>query len=653
MVATTSSTNANHTIVPIDNDHYDAIIVGAGGAGLSAALQFARSDQYKALSREGHTPRLLIVSKLMALRSHTGAAEGGIAASLGNVQTDHWQWHYYDTVHGGAWLVDQDVAKYVTQHANETIIQLEHDGVAFSRTQDGHIAQRRFGGHTSDFGKAPVTRAAYAADRIGHQILHSLWQQCLGLSLRFAQEWYVTDLAINPQTNSVAGIVAFDEKDGTLHQLNCPCVLLATGGAGQLFHTTSNAYDVTGDGMALALQAGLQLEDIEFVQFHPTGLAHTGILLSEAARAEGGILRNALGEAFMQCYDNKLGDLAPRDVVARAIMQEIREGRGVHDPMDDQQRNDCVWLDMTGIESTHMQQALPQVVDTITQYAHCDPTHQYVPIRPTAHYTMGGIPVTLEGNVYQWDGNKHTIVHGLYAAGECACSGLHGANRLGGNSLLEACLLASNAGTNMINEVAANIANATASITSSSDILTRLAHSRAQQIRERTTPPASIDTFEHTATSLDHNPYTLHQQLGALMQDTLSTQTEASSINKALTSLHESIQPQLAALHTHSNLLTYNQELVALWQVEHLSNLAEIMLRASLARHESRGSFKRLDYPHTDTSRLPQHSFIDQRYHREEKSVTIVDFSPNQSASSIDAIVTSIKITKKSQHADA
>ncbi len=275
-------------------DMYDAVIVGAGAAGLSAALGMLRSERMRQMRADGIEPNVLVISKLQPLRSHTGSAEGGIAASLGNVEKDDWHWHYYDTVKGGDWLVDQDAAKLLAEQAPATVIALEHAGVAFSRTDDGHIAQRRFGGHTKDFGKEPVRRAAYAADRIGHQILFSLWQQCVAEGVEFAEEWYVTDLVVSEDHGKVEGVVAFDTHKGETHAIHARNVLMATGGAGRLFHTTSNSWDLTGDGMALTLSAGLQLEDSEFVQFHPTGLADTGILLSVAARAGGGVLRDIL-----------------------------------------------------------------------------------------------------------------------------------------------------------------------------------------------------------------------------------------------------------------------------------------------------------------------------------------------------------------------
>lgn len=434
-------------------DMYDAVIVGAGGAGLSAALGFYRSQEVADLRDRGIEPKVLVISKLQPLRSHTGSAEGGIAASLGDMEPDEWQWHYYDTVKGGDWLVDQDAAKLLAKEAAHTVRDLEHDGVAFSRTEDGRIAQRRFGGHTSDFGKAPVKRAAYAADRVGHQILFALWQQCVAQGVAFAEEWYVTDLVLNADHTASEGVVAYDVATGTTHAIAARNVLMATGGAGRLFHTTSNSHDLTGDGMALALQAGLDLEDTEFLQFHPTGLAHTGILLSEASRAEGGVLRNATGEAFMEHYAPEHKDLAARDVVSRAIRSEVMAGRGVADPKDPEGPKDCVWLDMTGIDATRMHEVLPQVVETIRDYAGLDPATDLVPVKPTAHYTMGGIPITVDGEVYIPTADGRQIITGMYAAGECSCVSVHGANRLGGNSLLDACLFGTRAGRSIATRV--------------------------------------------------------------------------------------------------------------------------------------------------------------------------------------------------------
>ena len=524
---------------------YDAVIVGAGAAGLSAALGLYRSDAMQALRAQGSEPKILVVSKLQPLRSHTGSAEGGIAASLGNVEPDNWHWHYFDTVKGGDWLVDQDAARVLAQEAPQTVINLERSGVAFSRTKDGLIAQRRFGGHTREFGQEPVKRAAYSADRIGHQILHTLWQQCAAYGVQFAEEWYVSDLVLDETCSRVAGIVAYDTHAGTTHAIAATHVIMATGGAGRLFHTTSNSYDLTGDGMALALQAGLQLEDIEFMQFHPTGLAHTGILLSEASRAEGGVLRNADGEAFMARYAPEHKDLAARDVVSRAMRAEIEAGRGVADPKDPLGPKDCLWLDLTGLDAQHMRAVLPQVVQTVEDYAGLDPSRDYIPVKPTAHYTMGGIPTTLNGQVYTWsDGERH-IVDGLYAAGECACVSVHGANRLGGNSLLDACLFGTRAGAMVALRLLDRPAAASGVDPALTEALDAAQARRDAQITDMlaTTPPDDVETSEQPT----DNAYQLMADLGSVMEAGVAVTCDDASITQALHRLEADLEPRAHA----------------------------------------------------------------------------------------------------------
>ena len=599
-------------------DMYDAVIVGAGAAGLSAALGLLRSDEVREMRENGREPNILVISKLQSLRSHTGSAEGGIAAALGNVEHDDWHWHYYDTVKGGDWLVDQDAAKLLAEYAPETVINLERQGVAFSRTPDGHIAQRRFGGHTSEFGGQPVRRAAYAADRIGHQILHALWQQCVANGVEFAEEWYVTDLVLSEDGTRAAGVIAFDTHAGKLHAVNAHNVLFATGGAGRLFHTTSNSWDLTGDGMALALAAGLQLEDCEFVQFHPTGLAHTGILLSEASRAEGGVLRNADGEAFMEKYAPGHGDLAARDVVSRSIMAEIDAGRGVADPKDPDGPKDCIWLDMTGIDPEHMEQTLPQVVETIRKYAGIDPTHDFVPVKPTAHYTMGGIPITTSGEVYRWeDGERHTI-EGLYAAGECSCVSVHGANRLGANSLLDACLFGTRAGRALTSRIAETAV--------SGDVGQGAAMSTALDARQN-----ELDALLAGASdSTDDNPYRLMAELGSTMERAAAVRCDADSLAKAIATIDDDLTPRAQALAAHDKAATFNQEITAIWEAQHLVELAKTMLTASDARHESRGSLKRTDFPDRDDEHFLAHSMTDAAHKVSWQPVHIVDMPPKK-----------------------
>lgn len=585
---------------------YDAVIVGAGAAGLSAALGLYRSDAMQALRAQGSEPKILVVSKLQPLRSHTGSAEGGIAASLGNVEPDNWHWHYFDTVKGGDWLVDQDAARVLAQEAPQTVINLERSGVAFSRTKDGLIAQRRFGGHTREFGQEPVKRAAYSADRIGHQILHTLWQQCAAYGVQFAEEWYVSDLVLDETCSRVAGIVAYDTHAGTTHAIAATHVIMATGGAGRLFHTTSNSYDLTGDGMALALQAGLQLEDIEFMQFHPTGLAHTGILLSEASRAEGGVLRNADGEAFMARYAPEHKDLAARDVVSRAMRAEIEAGRGVADPKDPLGPQDCLWLDLTGLDAQHMRAVLPQVVQTVEDYAGLDPSRDYIPVKPTAHYTMGGIPTTLNGQVYTWSDDERHIVDGLYAAGECACVSVHGANRLGGNSLLDACLFGTRAGAMVALRLLDRPAAASDVDPALAEALDAAQACRDAQITDMlaTTPPDDVETSEQPT----DNAYQLMADLGSVMEAGVAVTCDDASITQALHRLEADLEPRAHALRTHSDARTFNQEITAIWEARHLVELARTMLAATSARHESRGSLYRTDFPQRDDTGFLAHS---------------------------------------------
>lgn len=641
--------------IQVEQSSYDVVIIGAGAAGLSAALGLVKSEEYKTLKSQGKQPKILVICKLQALRSHTGSAEGGIAASLGNIEKDCWQWHYYDTVHGGDWLSDQNAAKMLAKEARDTVIELEHFGVAFSRTEDGHINQRFFGGHTADFGQQPIRRAAYAADRIGHQILYSLWQKCIEENIKIEEDIYVTDLAINHKSNSVEGIIALNGKSGKVEKICARNVLIATGGAGRLFSTTSNSWDLTGDGMSLALNAGLQLEDIEFIQFHPTGLAHTGILLSEAARGEGGVLRNCKNKAFMKNYDDTHADLAPRDVVSRSIVSEIDALRGVEDTTSNIDRKDCVWLDMTHIEKQHMLEALPQVVETIEKYAHLDPSKDLIPIRPTAHYTMGGIPISLNGQVYKLVNNKKQRIIGLYAAGECACSGVHGANRLGGNSLLDACLFGKLAGKSIAKELkeqsqeksqekheehtADTSKNVYDSTPNTFENLDKLSENRVQEI---------IGLIQNTSTSSNTtNPYNLLEKLENIMENAAAVRCSENTLKDALQKIDTIIIPQAKILILHSQNLVFNQELIAIWELQNMITLAKSVLQASLARHESRGAFTRLDYPKRNNNQNPQHSIVDSNGEVQNIPVIIVDFDPNkpinhQNKDEINKIMTKI-----------
>ncbi len=409
---------------------YDILIVGAGLAGSRAALE---------VSGELKTA---VLTKLYPTRSHSSAAQGGIAAALGNEEDDSPEWHMFDTVKGSDFLGDQDAIEVMTEDAIRTVIELEHMGVPFSRTPKGRIAQRNFGGHTRDFGKAPVRRACYSADRTGHVMLHAIYEQCMRRGVDFFSEFYVLSFII--ENNVCCGVVSISIHTGELHLFKAKAVMTASGGYGRIFKTTSNAYAGTGDCIAMLFNAGVPLEDMEFFQFHPTGLSGLGILLTEGARGEGGILINDKGERFMETYAPAIKDLAPRDMVSRAILSEIKAGRGING-------KDYVYLDLTGIGRKIVETRLPEISSFVRLYMGIDPVENPVPVQPTAHYAMGGIPVDIDGRVLRSETGD--IIDGLYAAGECACVSVHGANRLGCNSLLDTVVFGRRAGKAMVKQM--------------------------------------------------------------------------------------------------------------------------------------------------------------------------------------------------------
>ncbi|NKX52220.1 succinate dehydrogenase flavoprotein subunit, partial [Arthrobacter deserti] len=406
---------------------YDVVIVGAGGAGMRAA------------SESGQRARTAVLTKLYPTRSHTGAAQGGMCAALANVEEDNWEWHTSDTIKGGDSLVDQAAAEAMAKEAIDAVLDLEKMGLPFNRTPEGKIDQRRFGGHTRGHGKAPVRRACSAADRTGHMILQTLYQNCVKHNVEFYNEYYVLDLLVLEEEalradgtpyrqKRVAGVISYDLASGEIHVSQAKSVVFASGGDGKVFKTTSNAHTLTGDGMGIAFRRGIPLEDMEFVQFHPPGLAGLGILLSEAARGGGAILRNSEGERFMERYAPTIKDLAPRDIVARSMALEVREGRGCGP------NKDYVLLDLTHLEPAHIDAKLPDITEFARTYLGVEPYTEPVPVFPTAHYAMGGIPTNIKGEGLQ---DNDTIIPGLYAAGEVACVSVHGSNRLGTNSLLD------------------------------------------------------------------------------------------------------------------------------------------------------------------------------------------------------------------------
>ena len=414
---------------------FDAVIVGAGGAGLRAALQLSEAGLKTA-----------VLTKVFPTRSHTVAAQGGVAASLGNSTEDNWHWHMYDTVKGSDWLGDQDAIEFMCKKANEVVIELEHYGMPFDRTDNGKIYQRPFGGHSMNYGQAPVMRSCAAADRTGHAMLHALYQRNVRANTQFFVEWMALDL-IRDTDGDVLGVTAMEMETGEVSIFHAKATIFATGGAGRIYYSSTNAFINTGDGVGMAARAGIPLEDMEFWQFHPTGVAGAGVLITEGVRGEGGILRNAQGERFMERYAPNLKDLASRDVVSRAMTTEINEGRGCGPDKDH------VLLDITHLAPDTIMKRLPGIREIAIQFAGVDPIKAPIPVVPTCHYQMGGIPTNYKGQVVvPKDGNPNSPVAGFYAAGECACASVHGANRLGTNSLLDLLVFGKSAGETVVED---------------------------------------------------------------------------------------------------------------------------------------------------------------------------------------------------------
>jgi succinate dehydrogenase / fumarate reductase flavoprotein subunit len=578
---------------------FDALVVGAGGAGLWAALE---------LAREGVDT--VVLTKLYPTRSHTGTAQGGVCAALGNLEEDYPEWHMFDTIKGGDYLVDQDAAEVLAREAIETVVELEHMGLPFNRTPDGKIDQRRFGGHTRNFGEAPVKRACYAADRTGHMILQTLYQQCIKHGVRFLDEYQVVDLLFEGEPargGRSVGVAAYRIADGQLHTFRAKATLLATGGFGRMFRITSNAHSLTGDGVALCYRHGLPLEDMEFFQFHPTGIVGIGILLSEAARGEGGTLLNDRGERFMERYAPKLMELAPRDLISRAMYQEIREGRGIGG-------KDYLYLDVRHLGRKVIEEKLPDITDFARIYLGVEPLTEPVPVQPTAHYAMGGIPTDLDTAVLR--NEKGALVPGLYAAGECACVSVHGANRLGTNSLVDLLVFGRRAGRAMARyagrvERPAAIAGATEPI-----------RAELEAIRSRGTSGRAGHAGESVAV--------LRRELQDVMMDNVGVFRDA----RLLTAAQAKVR-QLKKRHGEVTIgdrgSIFNTELLEAQELGYLLDLAEATVAAALARTESRGAHCREDYPERNDRRWLKHSFAFQgargptlRY----KPVTITRFAP-------------------------
>ena len=566
---------------------FDVVIVGAGGAGMRAALESTKRA------------RTAVLTKLYPTRSHTGAAQGGMCAALANVEEDNWEWHTFDTIKGGDYLVDQDAAEVMCKEAIDAVIDLEKMGLPFNRTPEGRIDQRRFGGHTRNHGEAAVRRACYAADRTGHMILQTLYQNCVKEGVEFYNEFYVLDLILVERDGrqETAGVVAYELATGAIHVFHAKAVIFATGGYGKVWKTTSNAHTLTGDGMAIAYRRGLPLEDMEFYQFHPTGLAGLGVLLTEGARGEGGILRNATGERFMERVAPTIKDLAPRDMVARAMVAEVREGRGAGPDKD------YVYLDLTHLPKEQIEAKLPDITEFARTYLGVDPVTELVPVFPTDHYAMGGIPTNVETEVLS---DNDTVVPGLYAAGEVACVSVHGANRLGTNSLLDINVFGRRAGI-----AAADFAN-------SHDFV-----------------PLPDDPQQYTIALVEGlRSGTGGERVAAIRRDLQQTmdlnaqvyRTEA-TLKQALTDIHD-LRRRYRHVAVQDKGARFNTDLLEAIELGFLLDLAEVTVVGALERKESRGGHAREDYPNRDDVNYMRHTMAYRIPGAGDESGVRVDYKP-------------------------
>ena len=565
---------------------FDAVIVGAGGAGLRAALEL------------GTVGSVAVLSKLYPTRSHTGAAQGGIGAALGNLEEDLWEWHMFDTVKGGDYMVDQDAAEVLAREAVETVYELEHWGLPFDRTPDGKIAQRPFGGHTHHFGQGPVRRSCYAADRTGHMILQTLYQQCVRRNVLFFDEYHVLDLLI--QDGVACGVTAYHILTGEIHTFRAKAVLFATGGMGRMWQITSNAHALTGDGPAIALRRGVPLEDMEFFQFHPTGIRKMGILITEAVRGEGGVLLNNEGERFMERYSPTLLDLAPRDIVSRAIYLEVKAGRGIDG-------KDYVNLDASHLGRTVVESKLPDIADFCQTYLGIDPAEQPMPVQPTAHYAMGGIPTDVDGRVVIDE--KNTTLPGFYAAGECACVSVHGANRLGTNSLVDLVVFGRRAGRDM-----------------------------ARYLRESDFVPLPSEPECEACDEVERllggaggeSAASIREELQTVMMDDVGVFRIEAQMQAAVSKVQE-LQERFRHVSLQDKGSHFNTELLEAIELGYLLDLAEVTAASALARQESRGAHSREDFVERDDENWLKHTLayrtgsgVELKY----KPVTITRFEP-------------------------
>ncbi|HVU69340.1 MAG TPA: succinate dehydrogenase flavoprotein subunit [Ktedonobacteraceae bacterium] len=541
---------------------FDVVIVGSGGAGLMAAMQLPNAS-------------VAVLSKVYPTRSHTGAAQGGVAAALGNREEDHWKWHMYDTVKGGDYLVDQPAAEILAREAIDAVYELEHRGLPFNRTEDGRIDQRRFGGHSRNFGEGPVRRSCYAADRTGHMILQTMYQSAIKNEVRFFNEYLMLDLLITD--GHACGVVALEIRTGEIHTFHAKAVLFATGGYGRAWKVTSNAFACMGDGMSVAYRRGIPLQDMEMYQFHPTGIYKVGVLLSEAARGEGAKVLNGKGEYFMERYMPTMKDLAPRDIVSRCIIKEINEGRGVDG-------KDYVYLDVRHLGAKVIQEKLPDITDFARNYLGVEPITEPVPIQPTAHYAMGGIPTDVEGRVVidaQW-----TPMPGFYAAGEVACVSVHGANRLGTNSLVDLIVFGRRSGKHMAKYIAEND-------------LVPLPPNAEDYSRDLVNKLLSSQGHESSAR--------VRSTLQQVMMDKVFVERHEQGMTQALNTVAE-LQDAYKNVELQDKGKTFNTELVEAIELGFLLDCAEATVHGALARKESRGAHYRTDYEKRDDANWLKHT---------------------------------------------
>ena len=570
--------------------NFDAIIIGGGGAGMRASLQLAQTGK-----------KVALISKVFPTRSHTVSAQGGINAALGNMGEDHWTWHMYDTVEGSDYLGDQDAIEYMCKQAPQTVIELEHMGMPFSRVKDGKIYQRAFGGQTLNFGGDLAHRTCAAADRTGHALLHTLYQQNIAAKTHFLDEWYAIDL-VKSKEGGITGVVAIEMETGNLVFLHASAVVLATGGAGRIFKTTTNAHTCTGDGLGMALRAGLPLQDMEFWQFHPTGIAGAGCLVTEGCRGEGGYLVNSEGERYMERYAPHLKDLSCRDVVSRASMTEILEGRGCGP------NKDYVYLKLEHLGEKVIDSRLPTVRAASITFAGVDPVKAPIPVIPTCHYLMGGIPTNIHGQVISQDAEGNDkIVDGLYAAGECACVSVHGSNRLGANSLLDIIVFGRSVGLYLANGL------------ESGEI-----GPQAYELDEVEKSQERLNRWENTSQGEDVAE--IRKDLQLVMNEDFGVFREEENMGKGLKKVHE-LSERLKHAALKDNSKAFNTMRIEALELDNLMAVAKTTAVLSKNRKESRGAHSRPDYPDRDDKNWFKHSLC---YQNDKISYRSVNLTPSE-----------------------